>query len=156
MRENVSTKTNRALIGVNAPLHTLQRALRALGNGKISEVLGAFDDRFTFKDEALDLDFTDTEHLGEFFRKSRELFPDTVLEVLSTFECGDHAIAEWKINATETVGYGSIQLQSPISFQGISVVHVENGRIICWSDYYDQGKSRRIKLAAFFTEWVEY
>jgi hypothetical protein len=39
----------------------------------------------------------------EFFQKSRELFLETVVEVVSTFECGDYAVAEWKLTSTQTV-----------------------------------------------------
>jgi hypothetical protein len=89
-------------------------------------------------------------------KQSRELFPDTVVAVVSIFECGDHAIAEWNLTATQNVPYGSIYLRLPISLKGTSVVHVKDGRITEWSDCYDQNTSRRVSLAAFFTEWIEY
>jgi hypothetical protein len=38
---------------------------------------------------------------------------------------------------------------------GISVVQIKNGKISQWSDYYDQLKSRRYGVAAWFTEWIE-
>ena len=79
-----------------------------------------------------------------------------MVEVVSIFECGDHAFAEWKLTATQTVPYGTIQLQIPICVRGTSVVRLENGRITNWSDYYDQSTSRRVSWAAFFTEWIEY
>jgi hypothetical protein len=67
-----------ALIGVSAPKRILQSALAALNEGKILKAVDQFDDRFTFTDHALDLEFTDKESLIEFFQKSRELFPDAV------------------------------------------------------------------------------
>jgi ketosteroid isomerase-like protein len=94
--------------------------------------------------------------LTEFFEKSRELFPDTALEIISIFEEGDHAVAQWKLSATQTVPYGSISYRFPISLFGATIVRVENERIVQWSDYYDQSSSRRTSLAAFFTEWIEY
>ena len=134
----------------------LQSVLAALNEGKISQAVDRFDDDFTFTDHALDLEFTDKDRLVEFFQKTRELFPDTVLEVESTFQCGDFAIAEWKLTATQSVPYyGSTRLQNPISLRGTSIVRIENGRITHWSDYYDQARSWRFSLAAFFTEWVE-
>jgi hypothetical protein len=39
--------------------------------------------------------------------------------------------------------------------QGISVVQIKNGKINQWPDYYDQLKSWRNGLAAWFTEWLE-
>jgi ketosteroid isomerase-like protein len=146
-----------ASIGVSAPKRILQSVLAALNEGKISKALDQFDDHFTFTDHALDLEFTDKGRLVEFFQKSRELFPDTVVEVDSTFQCGDYVIAEWKLTATtQTVPYGSTRFAIPISLRGTSIVRVENRRITHWSDYYDRNRSWRFSLAAFFTEWIEH
>jgi hypothetical protein len=142
--------------GAGAPENILHSVLAALGNGRISEAVNDFDDHFIFRDRALGLEFADKGQLSEFFRKSRELFPDTVLEIATTFECGDHVIAEWKISATWRPLYGAHQLRIPFSFPGASIVRIESRRIASWSDYYDQNASRRIGLAAFFTEWTEY
>jgi len=141
---------------VHTPQQILQSALDAFSRGRFSEVLSYFDDRFKYNDHALALEFTEKPRLTEFFEKSHELFPDTWLEIVSLFEDRDHAIAEWKLAATQTVPYGSISYRSRISFQGTTIVRVDNGRIVEWSDYYDQNSSRRISLAAFFTEWIEY
>src|SRR5262250_1365539 len=92
-----------ASIGVSAPKRILQSVLAALNEGKISQAVDQFDDHFTFTDHALDLEFTDKGRLIEFFQKSRELFPDTVVKVDSILQCGDHAVAEWKLTAMQTV-----------------------------------------------------
>jgi steroid delta-isomerase-like uncharacterized protein len=142
---------------LNAPRAILQSALAALGKGRISAVVTRFDDRFKFNDYALTLEFTEKTRLTEFLEKSRELFPDTALEVASVMESGDHAIAEWKLTATQTVPFfGNTSYRLPISVRGSTVIRVEHGRIVEWSDYYDQSSSRRMNLAAFFTEWIEY
>jgi len=141
---------------VNTPLHILQSALDGLREGRISKALEQFADNFTFNDHALTLEFTDKARLTEFFEKSRELFPDSALQVVSLFADGDHAIAQWKLSATQTVPCGSLSYRFPISLFGSTIVRVENGRIVRWSDYYDQSSSRRMSLAAFFTDWVEY
>jgi ketosteroid isomerase-like protein len=141
---------------INSPHQILQSALAALSEGRISEVVEQFADSFIFNDRALALEFSEKLRLTEFFEKSRELFPDTTLEIVSLLESGDHAIAEWRLAATQTVPYGSISYRFPISVRGSTIVRVENGRIIEWSDYYDQGASRRVNLAAFFTDWIEY
>jgi len=149
--------TDIARVGVSAPKRILQSVLAALNEGKISKAVDQFDDHFTFTDHALDLEFTDKGRLVEFFQKSRELFPDTVVEVDSTFQCGDYVIAEWKLTATtQTVPYGSTRFAIPISLRGTSIVRVENRRITHWSDYYDRNRSWRFSLAAFFTEWIEH
>src|SRR5262245_31413884 len=106
--------TDSELVGVRCPQRILQSVLAALSEGKISEVVGKFDDHFTFTDHALDLEFTDKPRVTEFFQKSRELFPDATVEVISTFESGNHAIAEWNPTAEQTVPYGSLKLRLPI------------------------------------------
>src|SRR5215813_1213528 len=120
-----------ASIGVSAPKRILQSVLAALNDGKISKAVDQFDDHFTFTDHALDLEFTDKGRLVEFFQKSRELFPDTVVEVDSSFQCGDYVSAEWKLTGT-TVPYGSTRFRIPISLRGTSIVHTKNGRITLW------------------------
>ena len=137
-------------------LQILQSALADLSEGRVAELVEHFAEPFIFNDHALTLEFTDKLRLTDFIEKSRELFPDTTLEVVSLFESGDQAIAEWKLTATQTVPYGSISYRSAISVHGSTIIRVENGRIVRWSDYYDQSSSRRVNLAAQFTEWVEY
>jgi hypothetical protein len=141
---------------LNSPQRILELALAALSEGRFSEVVAQFADCFTFNDHALTLEFTQKTRLIEFFKKSRELFPDTTLEIVSLMESGDHAVAEWKLSATQTVPYGSISCRLPVSLYGTTSIRVEQGNIVRWSDYYDQASSRRIGLAAFFTEWIEY
>jgi hypothetical protein len=140
-----------------SPKQILQLTLTALSEGRVSEAVSHFYPGFIFNDRALDLEFTDQARLSEFFNKSRELFPDTTLDILSMFEDGDHAIAEWKLLATQIVPcWGSISCHFPIELRGSTIARVENGKIVEWSDYYDQGSSRRVGLAAVFTEWIEY
>ena len=143
-------------IWVIGPRSVLQSALAALSDGRITEVVAQFAERFKFNDHALALEFIAKARLTAFLEKSRELFPDAKLEIMSVFGEEDHATAEWKLAATQTISYGSIICRVPISLRGSTIVQVEHGRIVQWSDYYDQATSRRIGLAAFFTEWIEY
>src|SRR5262249_3378050 len=133
---NTAIETYTSSTRASAAQRILESALTALNDGRITELIDAFEDNFTFDDQALKLQFTDKERLSEFFRKGRELFPDTALEVISMFECGNHVVAEWKITAREGMPLGSMQLRLPISFQGASIVRIENQRIASWSDYY--------------------
>lgn len=72
------------------------------------------------------------------------------------FTSGDHLISEWTLQATVTEAlFPQGPLKRPISLRGVSVLRIEKGEIIGWSDYYDGLKARRNALAAFFTEWVE-
>jgi len=137
-------------------LRILRSALAALSAGRVSEAVEQFADCFTFNDRALTLEFREKVRLTEFFEKSRELFPDAVLEMVSVFGEGNHAIAQWRLSATQTVPCGPIGYRFPISVLGATIVRVEDERIVQWSDYYDQSSSRRMSLVAFFPDWIEY
>jgi len=142
-------------IGLDASERTLRSVLTDLSEGRFSEAVSRFDDHFTFIDQALDLEFTDKERLIEFYRKSRELFPDTALEIESTFAYGDHAAAEWKLTATQTELIWNQYLRLPIVVRGSTIVRVENGRVTRWSEYYADLTPRRYRLAGMFKEWIE-
>jgi len=137
------------------PERVLQSMLLALNEGRISDAVADFDDQFIFADHALDLEFTDRANLADFFQKSRELFPDAVVDVLSIRESGDQAVAEWKLTATQSVRYGNMLFRFRISLSGVTIACIQNGKIVRWSDYYDQMTSRRSGLAAHFKEWIE-
>jgi hypothetical protein len=156
MREPVVLRGDDESTRVKAPQWILRSVLAALSEGRISDAVAQFSDHFKFNDRGVALEFTDKSRLTEFFEKARELFPDTTLEIVSLFESDEHAIAEWKLAATQTLPYGSISYRLPISLHGSTIVDVENGRIVQWSDYYDENTARRSSLAAFFTDWVEY
>jgi|SRR5215467_1971871 len=140
----------------NGSLRIAQSALAALKERRVSELVAHFHRTFRFNDHALKLEFTDKLRLTGFLEKSRELFPDTTLEIISIFAIGKHVIAEWKLAATQTVASGSVSYRIPFSMFGSTIILVENEKIVQWSDYYDQNASRRISLAAQFMEWIEY
>ena len=115
-----------------------------------------FSDRFTFTDHALGLEFKDKGRLTEFLAKTCELFPDSERRDNTIFSSGDRVITEWTITATRTEPFLDGRLRKvPICVRGISVVQIQNEKISQWSDYYDQLKSRRSAVAAWFTEWIE-
>jgi SnoaL-like domain len=130
--------------------------LAALNAGKISRAGDQFDEHFKFTDHALGLEFVDKRRLIEFFHKSRELFPDAMVEADATFEYGDHATVEWKLRSTQILSYGSLRRQVSIFLRGATIVHVDNGRIRQWCDTKTRLATRPTSLAAFFTEWTEY
>ena len=133
-----SVNTDAALIEVSTPAHILESILAALNQGKVSEVADQFDDHFTFIDHALDIGFTEKDHLIEFFHKSRELFPDSAMKVDSAFACGDHAVAMWKLTATQTESYGSHHYRFPIMVEGLTIISVKNGRVVRWTTTSDR------------------
>jgi ketosteroid isomerase-like protein len=154
---NPSTDRNvRWAAGATTPRQLLRTVLEALGQGRIAEAVDQFDDHFTFNDRALGLQFADKERLREFFKKSRELFPDTAVRVVSTYESGDTAFAEWNLTATRPGYHRSVPLQMPIALSGASIATIKNGGITNWSDYYDEKSSMRLTLASFFVPWIDY
>jgi len=142
-------------VAVNSPVNTGRNAKDVVLRRRDPSLSGQFSGT-QLRDQALALQFTDKERLSEFFLKGRELFPVMALEVLSTFSCEEHVIAEWKVTGTETLSYGSLRFRFPISYQGTSIVRIENEGITYWPDYYDQSTSRRFRLGSLFTEWIEY
>jgi len=98
----------------------------------------------------------DKERLTEFFRKTRELYPDYFLQADQTFVSGEHVITQWTLQVTITEPFcAGLTRRIPISIAGVSIVRTDNGKIADWADYYDGLTSRRTALAAHFTEWVE-
>ena len=102
----------------------------------------------------LGLEFKDKGRLTEFLAKIRELFPDSERRDTTIFSSGDRVISEWTLTATQTEPFLGGRLRKvAICVRGISVVQIKDGKISQWSDYYDELKSRRYSVAAFFTEW---
>jgi steroid delta-isomerase-like uncharacterized protein len=129
----------------------LQIALATWREGNFVKVVDQFNDQFTFTDHALGLQFKDKRRLTEFLAKIGECFPDSERRDNTLFSGGDRVISEWTLTATQTEPFLGGRLRKvPICMQGISVVQIKNGKISQWSDYYDQVKSWRHGLAAFF------
>jgi len=117
-----------------------------------------FHHGFWYKDHGIGLEFRDKERLTEFFRKTRELYPDYFLQAGQTFVSGEHVITQWTLQVTISEPfYAGLTRRIPILIAGVSIVRANNdGKIADWADYYDGLTSRRTALAAHFTEWVEY
>ena len=135
-----------------SPQRVVSAVLRQLNQDQIEDAVAYFTTDFRYKDHGIGLEFRDKERLTEFFRKTRELYPDYFLQADQTFVSGEHVITQWTLQVTITGLTGRI----PISITGVSIVRTDNGTIADWADYYDGLTSRRTALAAHFTEWVEY
>jgi hypothetical protein len=77
-------------------------ALTYLKNGKIVDAIACFAEEFRFKDHGMGLEFKDKERLTEFFQKTQELYPDSLLLTDTIFVSGDDVITEWTLQATLT------------------------------------------------------
>jgi steroid delta-isomerase-like uncharacterized protein len=145
------------LIAMEALEGVALTVLENLRNGKIEDAIACFADEFSFKDHGLDLEFKNKEGLAAFFRKARELYPDSLLQTDAIFVSGDHVITEWTLQATvtEPCYYAGVSLAVPVSVHGVSIVLIDNGKVAGWSDYYDKRTSGRATLASYFTQWVE-
>lgn len=144
------------LVGIEALEGVVLTVLEHLRNGEIDDAIARFAEEFSYRDHGVDLEFKNKERLAEFFRKAKELYPDSLLQTDAIFVSGDRVITEWTIraNVKEPV-YAGVSLTFPVSVHGVSIVLIDNEKIADWSDYYDKLASRRIALASHFTEWVE-
>ena len=143
-------------IGNGVPESVVLTALTYLKNGKIGDAIACFAEEFTFKDHGMELEFKDKERLSEFFQKTQELYPDSLLLTDTIFVIGDDVITEWTLQATLTEPfYGGLSRKVPVTVHGASIVRTDNGKIADWADYYAGLVSRRTALASYFTDWVE-
>jgi steroid delta-isomerase-like uncharacterized protein len=155
-RNKQERKMEMSQVAIVASESVVLTALTHLKNGKIEAAIACFADEFTFNDHGIGLEFKDKERLGEFFHKTRELYPDSFLETNTIFVSGNHVITQWTLQATLTEPfYGGLTRKIRISLPGASIVRTDKGKITDWSDYYDGLISRRTALASHFTEWVE-
>jgi predicted SnoaL-like aldol condensation-catalyzing enzyme len=130
--------------------------LTHLQKGEINEATSYFAERFHFNDHGIELEFTDSSRLADFFEKARELYPHSSLRTDRVLVSGDYVIIQWMSHTVLTEPFiGGLSRKVPISLHGASIVRIDDGRVSEWSDYYDGLKSRRTALADYFTEWVE-
>jgi hypothetical protein len=142
---------------VSASEEVVFRAVMNLNDGKIHETIASFAEEFSFKDHGIGLDFDDKVRLAEFFEKRREFYPDSCLQVDTIFVSGDRVVVQWRLRTTLTEPFlGGLSRRVLVTFQGVSIVRTDEGRITEWADYYDGLTSRRTRLADYFTEWIEY
>jgi ketosteroid isomerase-like protein len=130
--------------------------LTHLQKGEINEATACFAESFYFNDHGIELEFTDSSRLADFFQKAHELYPDSSLRTDRVLVSGDYVIIQWMRHTVLTEPFlGGLSRKVPVSMHGASVVRIEDGRITEWSDYYDGLKSRRTALADHFTKWIE-
>jgi hypothetical protein len=147
---------NKVPIGMANSEWLVRKVLAALREGQIADAVNQFGEQFAFNDYGIGLEFRDKGRLTEFFRKTRELYPDSLLRTDAIIVSGDHVISEWKQQYRATVALiPAGPLKVPIYLHGASVVQIENGEITRWSDYYDGLISRRTALASYFIDPIE-
>ena len=71
-----------------------------VNEGNIDDAVARFADQFSFKDHGIRLEFEAKDRLAEFFRKARELYPDSLLQTERTLVSGSTALTEWTLQAT--------------------------------------------------------
>jgi steroid delta-isomerase-like uncharacterized protein len=134
----------------------VQEVLTDLRDGKISEAIARFARNFRFNDRGIGLEFKSREDLVEFFKKVRELYPDSSLQTERVLVSGEYVVTEWTLRtALNEPFYGGRSRRLTISLPGVSIARIENGKITDWTDYYDGLTARRTALAAHFVKWVE-
>ena len=140
-----------------SPQGVVSAVLRQLNQEQIEDAVTSFTTDCRYEDHGIGLEFRDKERLTEFFRKTRELYPDYFLQANQTFPSGEHVITQWTLQVTITEPInGGLARRVPISIAGVSIVRTDSGQIADWANYYDGLTARRTALAAHFTEWTEY
>jgi SnoaL-like polyketide cyclase len=130
--------------------------LTHLQKGEFNEATAYSAETFQFNDWRIGLEFRNIRRLADFFKKIRELYPDSSLQRNQILVSSDHVIIQWTLQTVLTEPfYGGLSRNVPISLHGASIVCIENACVKSWSDYYDGLKSRRTALAAYFDEWIE-
>src|ERR1700721_1855132 len=144
-------------IQILSPQEVVSAVLRQLNQEQIEDAVACFTADCQYKDHGIGLKFRDKERLTEFFRKTRELYPDYFLQADQTFVIGEHVITQWTLQVTITEPfYAGLIRRIPISIAGVSIVRTDKGTIVDWADYYDGLTSRRTALAAQSREWIEH
>ena len=139
------------------PQRVVSAVLRQLNQEQIEDAVACFTTNCRYKDHGIGLEFTDKVRLTEFFRKTREFYPESYFYTGQHFESGEHVITLWTLEVTIMEPfYAGLSRKVPISLPGVSIVRIDNGKIVDWADYYDGLTSRRTALASYFTEWIEY
>src|SRR5215469_14749545 len=127
-----------------------------LNKGEITDAIACFAETLRFGDHGLQLQFTDRFRLSEFFQKTRELYPDSLIQTDRIVVSGDYLAIQWTLRTTIIEPFfGGLSRKIPITIHGASIVQTEDGRITDWTDYYDGPSARRTALGAYFEEWVE-
>jgi hypothetical protein len=130
--------------------------LTHLQNGEINEAITYFAERFHFNDHGIELEFTDSRRLADFFNRALELYRDSSLRTDRVLVNGGYVTIQWMRHTVFTEPFfGRTSRKVAVSLHGASIVCIEGGRIKEWVDYYDRLKSRRTALADHFTEWIE-
>jgi len=135
-----------------APQIVVSEVLRQLNQEQIDDAVTCFAMHFRYKDHGIGLEFRDKERLTEFFRRTRDLYPDYFLQADQTFVSGEHVITQWNFSHYHRAFLRWTDQKIPISIAGVSIIRTDNGKIADWADYYDGLTSRRTTLAAHFTE----
>jgi hypothetical protein len=143
-------------VQVETPEGVISTVLEHLRSGQIVEATSRFAEVFRFMDYGIGVEFTDKARLAEFFYTVRRLYPDSLVSADEVFNSGNHVAVKWMWQATITEPFfGQLSRRTPISVHGVSIVRMNNGEIVEWSDYYDGVTSRRTALASHYEDWVE-
>jgi hypothetical protein len=152
----MKTEKNEAPIGMANSESLVLTVVTSLRDGQIGTAVNQFSEQFAFNDHWMGLEFRDKARLTEFFQKTRELYPDSLLLTDSIFVSGDHVVSEWTLRdkLTERL-FGEYSREVRICVHWVSVVRIDNGEITECSDYYDRLTSRHNALTSYFTDWID-
>ena len=120
------------------PRQLVQTVLMHLRDGRVNDATACFAGNFQFDDRGIRLQFKGRERLAEFFQKTRELYPDSSLQINKILVSGEYVVIEWALrNTLIEPFYRGHPRRVAISLPGISMARIESGKITEWAGYYD-------------------
>jgi hypothetical protein len=75
-----------------SPQRVVLAVLRQVNQEQIEDAVACFTTDCRYKDPGIGLEFRDKERLTEFFRKTRQLYPDYFLQADQTLVSAEHVI----------------------------------------------------------------
>lgn len=99
-----------------------------------------FADEFNYVEVTTGRTYTDKESLAEYINATVAGIPDTRFDLVSIVANSEYAAAEWVWKGTNTVGWpymGIPPTDKYFELPGVSVMKIENGKIISNNDYWD-------------------
>src|ERR1700741_745714 len=83
-----------------SPQGVVSAVLRQLNQEQIEDAGACFTTDCRYKDHGIGLEFRDKERLTEFFRQTRELYPDYFLQADQMFVSEERVTTQWPLQAT--------------------------------------------------------
>ena len=98
-----------------------------------------FAEDAVFRDMAFGIQKRGLAEIREMFRETWRGIPDLHTEITRVLPHGEWVASEWTLSGTHTGDFPELPATGRrFSVQGVSITHVEGGKIVSQRDYYDR------------------